>query len=80
MVVNPDSKSTPIWVVFNSSQVYQGFSLNSSINLGPDVMTNLQGVLLQFRENLYGAQGDMRKMFYFFRVVKEEEMCQLFVW
>ena len=44
------------------------------------MMSNLQGVLLRFREDLVGGQGDMTKMFYMVRVDKEEEMMQLFVW
>ena len=74
MVVNPSNKSTPIRVVFNSSQKFKGFSLNSSWNLGPDVMANLQATLLRFRNDVFGAQGDISKMFYMVRVTKEEEM------
>ena len=51
MALNPGSKSTPVRVVFNSSQVYKGYSLNSSWELGPDVMNNLHGVLIRFRED-----------------------------
>ena len=80
MALNPSSKTTPVRVVFNSSQTYKGYSLNSSIDLGPDIMSNLQAVLLRFREHLYGASGDMTKMFYSVRVTLEEEMCQMFVW
>ena len=80
MALNPGSKSTPVRVVFNSSQVFRGHSLNSSWDLGPEVMSNLQGVLLRFRKDLVGGQGDMTKMFYMVRVTKEEEMVQLFVW
>ena len=80
MVVVPTNKSTPIRVVFNSSQKFRGFSLNSSWNLGPDVMANLQATLLRFRNDVKGAQGDISKMFYMVRVTKEEEMMQLFVW
>ena len=80
MVVVPSNKSTPIRVVFNSSQKFKGFSLNSSWNLGPDVMANLQATLLRFRKDVVGAQGDISKMFYMVRVTKEEEMMQLFIW
>ena len=80
MALNPGSKSTPGRVVYNSSQMYKGYSLNSSWDLGPDVMSNLHGVLLRFRKDQVGGQGDMTKMFYMVRVTKEEEMCQLFVW
>ena len=80
MAVNPDSKSTPVRVVFNSSQVYKGFSLNSCWELGPDVMNNLHGVLLRFRTNFVGGQGDIKKMFYMIRIPIEDQMMQLFLW
>ena len=80
MALNPGSKSTPVRVVFNSSQVYKGYSLNSSWELGPDVMNNLHGVLIRFREDMVGGQGDIKKMFYMVRIPKEEQMMQLFLW
>ena len=67
-------------VVFNSSQVFKGYSLNSSWDLGPDIMSNLVGVLLRFRKDLLGGQGDISKMFYMVRIEKDEMMMQLFVW
>ena len=80
MALNPGSKSTPVRVVFNSSQIYKGYSLNSSWELGPDVMNNLHGVLLRFRKDYIGGQGDIKKMFYMVRIPKEEQMMQLFLW
>ena len=80
MVVNESNKTTPIRVVFNSSQKFAGHSLNNSWNLGPDLIANLQGVLLRFRSDVVGAQGDIRKMFYMIRVSKDEEMMQLWIW
>ena len=35
-VVNPKSNSTPVSIVFNSSQLYKGTSLNSCLAKGPD--------------------------------------------
>ena len=64
MVVVPSNKSTPIRVVFNSSQKFRGFSLNSSWNLGPDVMANLQATLLRFRNDVVGAQGTWAQLPY----------------
>ena len=80
VALNPGSKSTPVRIVFNSSQVFKGHSLNNSWDLGPDIMSNLHGVLLRFRKDVVGGQGDISKMFYMVRVTKEEEMMQLFVW
>ena len=80
VALNPASKSTPIRVVFNSSQMYKGYSLNSSWELGPDVLNNLHGVLLRFRKDYCGGQGDIRKMYYMIRILLEEQMMQLFMW
>ena len=80
VALNPASKSTPVRVVFNSSQVYRGFSLNSSWDLGPDVLNNLHGVLLRFRKDYCGGQGDIKKMYYMVRIKMDEQMMQLFVW
>ena len=52
MALNPCSKTTPVRVVFNSSQVYKGYSLNSCLELGPDIMSNLHGVLIRFRKDV----------------------------
>ena len=80
MALNPASKSTPVRTVFNNSQMFRGFSLNSSWALGPYIMNGLHAVLLRFREDVVGAQGDISKMFYMIRVTVEEQMMQLFVW
>ena len=81
MALNPSSKSTPVRTVFNSSQIYKGYSLNSSWALGPEeVMNNLVAILMRFREDLVGAQGDITKMYYMLRIALEEQMMQLFIW
>ena len=80
VAVNPTSKSTPVRVVFNSSQKFRGHSLNTSWELGPDMMNSLHGVLMRFRTDYVGAQGDIKKMYYMVRIAKEEQFMQLFLW
>ena len=80
MVVQPESASTPIRVVFNSSQVYQGHSLNNALELGPDILNSLHGVLMRFRGSVCAAQGDVSKMFYMVKLTLPDQMMQLFVW
>ena len=64
-VVNTRSHSTPVRIVFNSSQVCQGMSLNSCLAKGPDCyMNNLIGILLRWREEQVALVGDIRKMFH----------------
>ena len=57
MAVNPTSKTTPVRVVYNSSQKFRGQSLNTYWCKGPDMLNSLHGVLLRFREDYVGAQG-----------------------
>ena len=63
-VESPKSLSTPVRIVFNSSQLYKGVSLNSFLAKGPDSFkTNLLGMLLRFRERPVVLVGDIRKMY-----------------
>ena len=81
MAINPSSKTTPVRVVFNSSHLYRGFSLNNCWAKGQeDMMNDLCGMLLRFREDECGAQGDIRKMFYGVRIEKDEQFMQLWTW
>ena len=47
-VLKPDSKSTPVRTVFNSSAKYMGHVLNEYWAKGPDLLNNLLAVLLRF--------------------------------
>ena len=80
MVIDEGNKSTPIRVVFNSSQKYQGHSLNDSWELGPDMTGSMNAILQRFRENSVAAAGDIKKMYYNVRVEKVEQMMQLWLW
>ena len=63
-VENPKSTSTPVRIVFNSSQLCKGVSLNAFLAKGPDSFkTNLLGMLLRFRERPIVLIGDIRKMY-----------------
>lgn len=62
-VLNPKSKSPPVGIVLNSSQVSQGVSLKSCLAKGPDWhMTNLIGILLYWRERRVAIASGIRKM------------------
>ena len=58
-VIRPDKKSTPIRIVFNSSSSYQGHRLNDYWLKGPDLLNNLFGVILPFRENEVALSADI---------------------
>ena len=80
-VCNPKSKSTPVRIVFNSSQKCQGVSLNAALAKGPDrYMNNLLGLLLRWREEQVALVGDIRKMFHSVYLEDLEQHCHRFLW
>ena len=72
-MVSSESVSTPYRLVFNSSAKFHGHVLNEYWAKGPDMINNLLGVLLRFRENPVAVAGDIKKMYH---TVKIEEIDQ----
>ena len=62
-ILKPESRSTPIRIVFNSSASYMGHILNDYYAKGPDVLNDLFGILLRFREKLVAMVGDISEMY-----------------
>ena len=80
-VLNPKSNSTPVRIVFNSSQLCNGKSLNSVLAKGPDsYLNNLLGLLLRWREDLVAVIGDIRKMFNSVHLNSVEQHTHRFLW
>ncbi|XP_038055192.1 uncharacterized protein LOC119727399 [Patiria miniata] len=79
-VLKPESKSTPVRIVFNSSANYKGHILNDYWAKGPDVMNSLLGVLLRFRENEVALVGDIRKMYHSIFTTMKDQHCHRFLW
>ena len=63
-VLKPDSKSTPVRIVFNSSARYMGHALNDYWAKGPHLLNDLLGILIRFRENKIALIGDIKKMYH----------------
>lgn len=80
-VVNPKSPSTPVRIVFKTSQVCEGVPLNSCLAKGPDCyMNNLLGVLFRWREGRVALVRDIRKMFNSIHLKDLEQHCHRFLW
>jgi len=60
---NPHSVTTPVRLVWNSSQKCRGVSLNDLLMKGPDVLNQIRAVLLRFRCGVHAALGDIKKMY-----------------
>lgn len=65
-IVRPGEKSTAIRIVFNSysSSSYHGHCFNDYWFKGPDLLNNLFGVILRFRENEVALSADISKMYH----------------
>ena len=77
---NPHSVSTPVRLVWNSSQKFQGLSLNELLIKGPDVLNPIRGVLLRFRAGVFAAIGDIRKMYNSVWLEDREVHLHRFLW
>ncbi|VDH99300.1 Hypothetical predicted protein [Mytilus galloprovincialis] len=60
-VLKPESKSTPLRIVFNSSSSYMGHTLNDYWAKGSNVINDLLAVLIRFRQESIALAGDISK-------------------
>ena len=80
-VSNPKSKSTPVRIVFNSSQSCNGTSLNKILAKGPDSFrNNMMGILLRWKEEEVAVVGDIKKMFHSVRMSELDQHMHRFLW
>ena len=79
-VLKPESLSTPCRIVFNSSASFKGHVLNDYWAKGPDLLNNMLGVLLRFRERSVAVTGDIRKMYHSVHVSEIDQHTHRFLW
>ena len=79
-VIREESKSTPCRLVFNSSAKMFGHKINDYWVKGPNLLNNLLGVLLRFREDRCAIIGDIRKMFNAIKISKLDQNTHRFLW
>ncbi|KAK3748966.1 hypothetical protein QZH41_006852 [Actinostola sp. cb2023] len=72
-VVRPEKKSTPIRIVFNSSAIFQGHTLNDYWNKGPDLLNS-------FRENRIAVCADIAKMYHMIIIPLFDQHVHKFIW
>ena len=73
-------KPEKIRVVFDCAASYEGISLNQMLLQGPDLTSNLLGVLLRFREEKIAVMADVESMFYQVKVPKTDSDFLRFLW
>lgn len=77
---NPHSVTTPVRLVWNSSQKCRGQSLNDLLIKGPDVLNDIRAVLLRFRQGGFAALGDIKKMYNSVWLEDQEVHLHRFLW
>nr|XP_017209463.2 uncharacterized protein LOC108181536 [Danio rerio] len=77
---NPHSVTTPVRLVWNSSQRFRGVSMNDLLIKGPDVLNQIRAVLLRFRSGVYAALGDIKKMYNSVWLEDQEVHLHRFLW
>lgn len=80
IVPNPHSVTTPVRLVWNSSQKCRGVSLNDLLLKGPDVLNSIRAVLLRFRRGQFAALGDIKKMYNSVWLEDQEVHLHRFLW
>ena len=78
--MKPESQSTAMRVVFNSSAKINGTSLNKCLAKGPSLLNNMLGILLRFRQNEFAFIGDISKMYHSIDIPYEDQLTHLFLW
>ena len=73
-------KPSKIRIVFDCSAKCKGVSLNSMLLSGPDMTSNLLGVLLRFRLEEVAVIGDVECMFYQVKVSPADRDLLRFFW
>lgn len=79
-VLKPDSKSTPVRIVFNSSAIYMSHVLNEYWEKGPDLLNSLLGILVRFRGNQVAFIRDIKKMYHTVKTTVLDQRTHWFLW
>ncbi|XP_062848434.1 uncharacterized protein LOC134310729 [Trichomycterus rosablanca] len=73
-------KPDKLRVVFDCSARHKGNSLNEHLLSGPDMINNLTGVLIRFRQHHIALMCDTEKMFHQFHVPIKDRDYLRFLW
>ena len=78
-VLNP-RKTGKVRAVFDAASTFARTSLNEELLQGPDLINNLVGVLVRFRQDPVALIADIEAMFHQVRVVPQDNDALRFLW
>ena len=79
-VVKMEHPTTPCRIVFNASKNFEGHVLNDYWAKGPDLLNNMVGVIIRFREEYICLSGDIKKMYHSVRICELDQHTHRFLW
>ncbi|XP_072021165.1 uncharacterized protein [Amphiura filiformis] len=77
-VIHP--RKNKLRVVYDCAATYKGFSLNKELLQGPDLTSNLHGVVMRFRQEPVALMGDIEAMFHQVEVSRKDRDLLRFLW
>ena len=72
------AKPSKICVVFDCSAEYAGRSINHKLLVGPDLINQIIGILIRFRQGKVAFVADIEKIFFKFWLAKNMGVCFAF--
>ena len=75
-----ENKPGKVRRVANASRIFQGQSLNSNLLKGPYLLSNLNGVIMRFREIRIALCADIEQMFMQMKVDTKDRPYLRFLW
>ena len=78
-VIN-NQKPDKIRRVKNAASKYKGVSLNDALLTGPDLLCNIHGLLLRFRQYEVAVTADIEAMFMQVVIREEDQDALRFLW
>ena len=78
-VTNPN-KPGKVRRVANAASVFKKQSLNKNLLSGPDLLNNLVGLLLRFRQDPVAVMAEIEAMFMQICIPTEDQSCLRFLW
>ncbi len=78
--VRQKSRPDKLRIVYDCSASYKGISLNQLLLRGPDLTSNLAGLLCRFRKERIVMTCDIQQMFHQFRVAVPDRDFLRFLW
>ena len=74
------NKPNKVRIVFDAAAKYKQSCLNEQLFKGPDLLNNLVGIIMRFRQGIIGVIGDIEQMFHQVKVMEKDRDSIRFVW